>query len=113
MGLGYGLVMPANSHLMMRFTPRENLNMVFSIQQTGIPLGAILAALAAPPIAVAWSWQWAVVLLTVLVVLLAAVLGAQRARWDDDRDASAALLRNPFAGVSLVVRSARLRNLSI
>src|SRR5690606_40758084 len=53
-----------NSHLMMRFTPRENLNMVFSIQQTGIPLGAILAALAAPPIAVAWSWQWAVVLLT-------------------------------------------------
>jgi MFS family permease len=113
MGLGYGLVMPANSHLMMRFTPRANLNMVFSIQQTGIPLGAILAASAAPSIAVAWSWQWAVLLVTLLVVLLAIILGVQRARWDDDRDASALLLRNPFGGVSLVLRSARLRNLSL
>lgn len=113
MGVGYGLIMPANSHLMMRFTPRENLNMVFSIQQTGIPLGAILAGSGAPPIAVAWGWQWAVALLALLVFALAALLGPQPARWDDDRDANAILLRNPFAGLGLVCRSARLRNLSI
>ncbi len=113
MGFGYGLIMPANSHLMMRFTPRENLNMVFSVQQTGIPLGAILAASSAPPIAVAWGWQWAVALLALPVFALSVLLGRQRARWDDDRDPAAILLRNPFAGLGLVCGSARLRNLSI
>ena len=113
MGLGYGLIMPANSHLMMRFTARANLNIVFSIQQTGIPLGAILAATAAPLIAVAFDWRWAVGALAVLVFVLVAFIGRQRKRWDDDRDRRAALPRNPFAGVSIVFAHARLRNLSI
>jgi len=113
MGLGYGLLMPANSHLMMRFTPRANLNLVFSVQQTGIPLGAILAASAAPVIALAASWQWAVGSLAVLVFVFVAAVQVQRHRWDDDRDPTAVLLGNPFAGASMVVRDARLRNLSI
>ena len=113
MGAGYGLIMPANSHLMARFTPREHLNMVFSVQQTGIPLGAILAASGAPPVAVAWGWQWAVALLALLVFALAVLLGPQSARWDDDRDPDAILLRSPFGGLGIVCRSVRLRNLSV
>jgi MFS family permease len=113
MGLGYGLLMPANSHLMMRFTPRANLNLVFSIQQTGIPLGAILAASVAPAIALAASWQWAVGSLAVLVFAFVALVQAQRRDWDDDRDPAAVLLGNPFAGAAIVLRDARLRNLSI
>jgi len=113
MGLGYGLLMPANSHLMMRFTPRANLNLVFSIQQTGIPLGAILAASVAPAIALAASWQWAVGSLAVLVFAFVALVQTQRRDWDDDRDPAAVLLGNPFAGAAIVVRDARLRNLSI
>lgn len=113
MGLGYGLIMPANSHLMMRFTPRANLNLVFSVQQTGIPLGAILAASVAPVIAVASSWQWAVAGLLVPVIGLALVLGTRRAAWDDDRDPAAELFRSPFAGLALVLADPRLRNLSV
>lgn len=112
MGVGYGVIMPANSHLMMRFTPREKLNLVFSIQQTGIPLGSILAASAAPVIAVAWGWQTSVALLAAMVFALTLVLELQRKRWDDDRDRTAALFRNPFAGVRIIVSSPRLRNLS-
>jgi predicted MFS family arabinose efflux permease len=113
MGLGYGLIMPANSHLMMRFTPRANLNLVFSIQQTGIPLGAILAATAAPLIAVAFGWRWAVGWLSILVFLLVALIQIQRGRWDDDRDPGTSMPRNPFAGAAIVFANARLRNLSI
>lgn len=112
MGLGYGVVMPANSHLMMRFTPRETLNLVFSVQQTGIPLGSILAAAGAPAIAVASDWRWAVAWLCAIVFALVAVLARQR-HWDDDRDATAALFRNPFAGVGFVFVNSRLRNLSV
>ena len=113
MGLGYGLIMPANSHLMMRFTARANLNMVFSIQQTGIPLGAILAATAGPLIAVAVGWRWAVGGLAFMVFVLVALIASQRAGWDDDRDPRAALPRNPFAGAVIVFANTRLRNLSI
>ena len=113
MGLGYGLIMPANSHLMMRFTPRANLNMVFSIQQTGIPLGAILAAAAAPTIAVALGWRWAIGALALIVFVLVALIGTQRREWDDDRDPQARLPRNPFAGAAIVFANARLRNLSV
>lgn len=112
MGVGYGIIMPANSHLMMRFTPRGMLNRVFSIQQTGIPLGAILAATGAPIIAVAFDWQTAVAVLTLLVAGLAIFLQTQRARWDDDRDPQAQLFRNPLAGLGIIVTSKRLRNLS-
>jgi MFS family permease len=112
MGVGYGMIMPANSHLMMRFTPRDKLNRVFSIQQTGIPLGAILAASGAPVVAVAFDWQTAVAALAVLVAVLAVYLQTQRARWDDDRDSHAQPFRNPFAGLGIVVKSKRLRNLS-
>jgi MFS family permease len=112
MGLGYGMIMPANSHLMMRFTPRDKLNRVFSIQQTGIPLGAILAASGAPIVAVALDWQTAVAALAALVATLAVFLQTQRARWDDDRDPRSQLFRNPFAGLGIIVRSKRLRNLS-
>ena len=113
MGLGYGLIMPANSHLMMRFTPRAHLNMVFSIQQTGIPLGAILAATIAPLIAVAAGWRWGIAGLALIVFLLVALIGLQRASWDDDRDRHARLPRNPLAGAAIVFANARLRNLSI
>jgi len=113
MGLGYGVIMPANSHLMMRFTPRQKLNLVFSIQQTGIPLGAILAASAAPIVAVASSWQMAVAMLAMLTFVLVGVLTLQRRTWDDDRDGAVSLFNNPFAGVAAVISSRRLRNLSV
>jgi MFS family permease len=112
MGIGYGVIMPANSHLIMRFTPPRKLSLVFSIQQTGIPLGAILAASGGPMIAVALTWQWAVAMLAALACLLVIALGFLRTRWDDDRDPSALLFRNPFAGLGIVLASTRLRSLS-
>lgn len=112
MGAGYGVIMPANSHLMMRFTPREKLNVVFSIQQTGIPLGSILAASGAPVIAVAYDWQTAVAVLAILVFGLALLLQLQRSRWDDDREPQAVLARHPFSGVRIIFGSPRLRRLS-
>jgi MFS family permease len=112
MGIGYGVIMPAISHLMMRFTPRDKLNLIYSVQQTGIPLGSILAASGAPAIAVATTWQASVGLLALLVGSLATALALQRRRWDDDADPSAAVFQRPFAGIGIICASARLRNLS-
>ena len=53
LGLGYGLLTPSASHLLARFTPLERRNLIFSLKQTGVPLGGIGAAAITPPVAVA------------------------------------------------------------
>ena len=42
LGLGYGLLTPSASHLLMRFTPSSRRNLLFSLKQTGVPLGGML-----------------------------------------------------------------------
>src|SRR5690606_13793354 len=48
LGLGYGPITPASSHLLIRTTPSHRMSFVFSIKQTGVPLGGVLAGLLAP-----------------------------------------------------------------
>jgi len=47
-GFGYGPVTPASSHLLARTTPARSLSLVFSLKQTGVPLGGVLAGLIVP-----------------------------------------------------------------
>src|SRR3546814_10592244 len=42
-GLGYGPITPASSHLLARSTPAHRMSFVFSVKQTGVPLGGVLA----------------------------------------------------------------------
>lgn len=51
LGCGYGPVTPASSHLLTRTAPPEHLSMIFSIKQTGVPLGGVLAGSPLPLIA--------------------------------------------------------------
>lgn len=113
-GLGFGLLAPAASSLLARFSPPERRNLVFSIQQTSVPLGGVFAALAAPMVAVSFGWRWAFILAIVLVAAAIAALQTGRARWDDDRDpARSVLARNPFAGIAANWSDRRLRRLSL
>lgn len=47
-GLGYGPITPASSHLLSRSTPAHRMSLVFSIKQTGVPLGGVLAGALVP-----------------------------------------------------------------
>jgi len=108
MGIGYGSVMPAVSHLLMRFTPTERLNFVFSVQQAGIPLGSVIAAAAAPAIAITFGWRWALAAASLGLVALAALMQPWREGWDDDRDPAAPAGRSLRAGLGTVVRDRKL-----
>lgn len=112
MGLGYGLTNPGASHLLMRFARGPRLNLIFSIKQTGVPWGGMLAGLMLPPVALTLGWRWAVGLVAVLSLLLLLALIPCRRRWDDDRDPTHRLHQNPFGAVSLVWRTRTLRYLS-
>lgn len=56
-GLGYGPITPASSHLLARTTPPDRMSFVFSIKQTGVPLGGVLAGLIVPGLAQWLGWQ--------------------------------------------------------
>lgn len=113
MGLGYGLTNPAASHLLVRFTPEARRNLIFSIKQTGVPLGGIAAALIAPALAVSVGWPWALALVAAACLGFMAVLQRPRARWDNDRDPSASIRQMPLGGVPMIWRHRPLRLLAL
>lgn len=87
-GMGYGPVTPASSHLLIKTTPPERLSLVFSIKQTGVPVGGMLAGLIVPSLEVLMGWQAAFVMVALLAISCALLVNPLRASLDDDRDPS-------------------------
>lgn len=113
-GLGYGMITPSASHLLMRYTPPQRRSTVFSIHQTGIPAGGMLAALIAPAVAVTAGWRWSVILSALLLLSVVLIMQYGRRSWDDDRDRGApAVTPNPLAGAAAIWRRPALRLLAI
>ena len=113
LGLGYGSLTPSASSLLIRFTPAARRNLIFSLKQTGVPLGGIGAALITPAVAVAYGWQWAILGNSLTLYALVFVLQRGRPHWDDDRDPQAKITGNPFGGVTTIWKHPALRLLSI
>ena len=113
MGLGYGLVSPATSAVLMRFTPAQHRNLIFSVKQSGVPLGGIAAGGLAPAIAVWVGWQWAFGVTAIALALLMLCVERGRAHWDNDRDPTAKWIADPYGGLAIVWCDRALRLLAI
>jgi MFS family permease len=109
LGCGYGLVTPAASHLLNKIVTPRNRNLVFSIRFTGVPLGGITAGLAAPATALYLGWQQSVLVVVAISLLLVLAMQPLRARWDDDRSASARIFQSPVSDIKLVWSLAPLK----
>jgi predicted MFS family arabinose efflux permease len=109
LGLSMTLMTPASTHLLFRFSPPQNRNLIFSIKQTGVPGGWVVMALVAPPITLAFGWRWAIALVLAVALVLIVFLQRVRATWDDDRKPDAAVRVNPIAGLTALWRLPALR----
>ena len=113
-GVGYGPVTPASSHLLARTTPAHRMSLVFSVKQTGVPLGGALAGAIVPGLQLLVGWQAA--LAAVAVASIACAFGAQslRAGFDADRDPARALgMGNILQPIRLVLSQPALRMLAV
>jgi len=112
-GASTALAAAGASHLLFRFGPPKHRNLIFSIKQTGVPLGWATIALVAPALSLAFSWR--VSLLAVLLYSVAGALLLERWRrdWDDDRNPRAAAQTNMLSGVVVLWRYATLRYLAM
>lgn len=88
-GLGYGPITPASSHLLARTTAPAQMSLVFSIKQTGVPLGSMLAGAVVPPMALLIDWQLSMWVVAALCLVCAGVSQGLRAELDSDRQAEA------------------------
>jgi sugar phosphate permease len=113
-GLGYGPITPSSSHILIRTTPAARLSTVFSIKQTGVPLGGAIAGLLVPPQEVAFGWTWAILSISAGCVVMLLLAQSLSAELDTDRSnhtqhSFAASIFNP---VRLVVSDRALLNLA-
>jgi MFS family permease len=112
LGLAFGPETPAAAHLLARFTLPARRPFVFSLKQTGIQIGGLVAGLFAPPLARWLNWQIALLLVAALSVGLVVALQPLRGRYDSDRDAAAPLrLASLNTGLKLVLGPGALRYL--
>ena len=113
MGLGYGPTTPASSHVLSAQTPAKFMPLIFSIKQTGVPLGGVLAGAVVPVIVLAYDWRTAALIVAALCLLTIFILQPLRASLDAERDAKQRLLVNPLRSILLIWRSGPLLRLSM
>lgn len=111
-GIAYGITNPAASHVMMKIASPTNRNLIFSIKQTGQPLGGVLAGLMAPPIAVAFGWQWSLVAGALLALTTMMLIQPLREPLDTDRDPTTQFRGAVFKDVRYMLGYPRLRLLA-
>jgi MFS family permease len=113
LGAGYGPVTPASSHVLAKSTPPSRMSLVFSLKQTGVPLGGALAGAVVPALVLFSGWRMAA--LAVAAACIAALLFAQplRAAFDADRDPVHRIAAADLAGtLRYTLGDARLRRLA-
>lgn len=71
-GAGYGPITPTSSQILIRTTAPARLNLVFSIKQTGVPLGGALAGAVLPTLAEVTGWRGAVIVTAICCLAVAA-----------------------------------------
>lgn len=113
-GIGYGPITPASSHVLARTTSPESMALVFSIKQTGVPAGTALAGLLVPPLTVALGWHGALAVIAVGCIAIALAAQPLRAPLDIDRDRNARVSAGALVGgLMLVARAPALRTMAL
>lgn len=102
MGVGYGPVTPASSEMLARTTPPERYALVFSVKQTGVPLGGAVAGLGVPALLGAGSIAGAFAAMAALCAAGLVLAQPLRAALDAQRDPAA-------PGTSLATMAAPVR----
>ena len=113
LGLGYGPVTPASSHLLIRQTPPERRALVFSIKQTGVPVGGALAGILVPALVVALGWKGAALAAAALNLVVAVAVQPLHGDLDSDADPQARGERGVLTAIRLVLADPTLRRLAL
>jgi MFS family permease len=112
-GGGGAVSTPASSHLLSRVTSPRYLPLVFSIKQTAVPAGLLLAGVLGPPLTEWMGWRTTMLISAAACAVLVLVLQPLRRVFDTDRVPTRTFRFSDFRStLSLVLATRRLRALS-
>jgi MFS family permease len=112
-GGGAAVSTPASSHLLGRFSPPRHAPLVFSVKQTGVPAGLLIAGFLGPLLAGWTDWRGAMLIMAALCLASALVLEPLRERFDNDRVLTQSFRLSDLKGTLTSVLAARdLRSLA-
>lgn len=97
LGTAHGLVNPASSALLAVTAPPRMRSMIFSIKQTGVPVGGALAGVLVPLLLLWTNWRVTVLVLAIGAAIFLAVLVPFRRVYDQDRKLDQGLRFRRFA----------------
>ena len=106
MGIGFGLIPASASQVLIAVSEKKNRALIFSIKQSGIPVGGMMSALTTPLFIEWWDWRAAGYAVCLSSFLIFVFLFVNRRRWiieDRDRDP---IPLNPLLPI-LAVRGSR------
>lgn len=113
-GLGYGPTTPASSVILVRAARPGMFALVFSVKQTGVPAGGVLAGALVPGLILAIGWQGAAAAIGGACLAAALAIAPARARYDRELDPQAPLsFSSALAPVKLVLATPRLREMCV
>ena len=82
MGLGYGPVTPSSSAILAERTPERIRSFIFSLKQTGVPIGGALAGAIVPALIVISGWRTGALIVGLACAALALAIQPYRAAVD-------------------------------
>lgn len=85
LGIAHGFVNPASSTILAAASPPHIRSVIFSIKQTGVPVGAALAGVLVPALLLRTSWQHTVLLIAAAGGALLLLVAPFRPIYDRDR----------------------------
>lgn len=114
MGIAYGPVNPVTATLLASVSTPRWRAFVLSAKQTGMPVGGALVGAAMPVIALAHSWQAAMVSVGIAAIVVAACIQPLRSEHDGERDPATPLkLQGFMAPLQLLREQAAVRRLAL
>jgi MFS family permease len=114
-GLGYGQVTPSSSAILVERTPPNLRAFIFSLKQTGVPIGGAIAGAMLPALIYGMGWQLAALLCAGACVAFALALEPMRTRVDPANRATTgeASVGGLLEPLRLVLSQPRLREMGL
>lgn len=112
-GGGAAVSTPASSHLLGRYSPVQYAPLVFSVKQTAVPAGLLVAGFAGPLLTAWVGWRGTMLIVAAACFAFAFVLEPLREQFDSDRRATHTFHLSDLKGTLTSVLAQRdLRSLS-
>lgn len=114
LGFNYGPFNPASAHILSGLTSARWQPFVFSLKQTGVPLGGALAGALVPLLVTGFGWRGAALAVGVVGLVVAVLLQPLRSRFDQGSGpVSLTALINVWAPVRRVMLDPILRRYTL